>query len=260
MNATTRIVFGLAMAAFTASAAEERVDVSSLPSAVQKTLEQRRAEGPVKQVTRQTIDGRTVYVVEIEKNNALNPRLRIAEDGALITTPLISPVGDGLPVVADEFGTAIAPAFTKIKLADLPAAVQRTAQAEAAGREIVDIDRETWRGQPVYEIEFKQAGLNSKVYIDDSGALVRDERRPGDALRALVRGTQLSDTPPAVQETIRRVAGTNQIADIDRKVLGKQNVYRVEIRRGNTLQELRVAEDGKVIYDSHSSPEKRAGL
>lgn len=255
-------MFGLAIAAFTLSAAEERVDVASLPSAVQQTLERWRAEGPVKQVTRQTIDGRTVYLIEIEKNNAPNPRLRIAEDGTLVTTPvpLVSPTGDGLPVVADEYGSVVAPAFPKINLTDLPAAVQRTAQAEAAGREIVDIDRETWRGKPVYEIEFKQKGLNTRVYIDDSGVLVRDERRPTDTLRSLFMGTQLSDTPPAVQDTIRRIAGTNEIADIDRKILSKQTVYRVAIRRGESIQELRVAEDGKVIYDSHSSLEKRRGL
>jgi uncharacterized membrane protein YkoI len=262
MNATTRILFGLAIAASTVSAAEERVDIGSLPAAVQKTLEQRRAEGPIKQVTRQTIEGRTVYVVEIEKNNALNPRLRIAEDGTLFTTsvPIIAPVGDGLPVVAGEAGGGVAPVFPKISLTDLPAAVQRTAQAEAAGREIVDIDRETWRGRPVYEIEFKQSGLNSRVYIDDSGAVVRDERRPTDALRSLFMGTQLSDMPAVVQDTVRRIAGTNEIADIDRKTVGKQTVYRVAIRRGEGIQELRVAEDGKVIYDSHAALEQRRGL
>lgn len=258
MNAT-KIVLGLALAAFTAQAAEERVDVASLPPAVQQTLERYRTEGPVKQVTRRTEDGRTVYFVEIEKNNALNPRLRITEDGTVLTErpTTLAPIGEGVPAVTDEYGGVIAPVFPKISLNDLPAAVQQTAQAQAAGREIVDIDRETWHGKPVYEIEYKQRGLNARVYISDDGTLVRDERRPGQALKSLFMGTQLEDTPVPVQQTIRRIAGDREIADIDRKTVAKQTVYRVEIRSSEGVQELRVAEDGKVLYDSRAPGDKR---
>jgi uncharacterized membrane protein YkoI len=258
MNAKTKILLATVLAGFTARAADERVDARDLPPAVQQTLEQQRAEGPVKQVTREIINGRTVYVVEIEKNNAPNPRIRIAENGTLVKEPItIVPAVDGVPVTTDEYGSVVAPVFPKINLSDLPAAVQQTARSQAAGREIVDIDRETWNGRPVYEIEFKERGLNSRVYIGDDGTVVRGERRPGQALKSLFMGTQLEDTPAAVQETVRRIAGAREIADIDRKIDGAQTVYRVEIKRGDGVQELRIAEDGKILHDSRAQPEQR---
>lgn len=239
--------------------AQERVNVSDLPAPVQQTLERWRHEGPVKQVTRHTVDGRQIYDVEIEKNNALNPRFRIAEDGTLLRDAGAALAGpDGVaPIITDEYGALAAPLMPRLKLTDLPAAVQATAKTEAKGREIVDIDRENWRGQPVYEIEFKERGLNSRVYIGDDGQVVRDERRGGQALRSLFLGTQLEDTPPAVQETVRRIAGSREIADIDKKTVNGQTVYRVEIRGPQGVQELRVGADGKVIYDSRATSSQR---
>lgn len=248
------------LATFPANAAEERVDPRDLPPAVQQALERWRSEGPVKQATRETLEGRSVYNIEIEKNNALNPRLRIAEDGTLLRdpTPTVTPYGE-VPVVTNEYGSAVAPAFPKASLSDLPPAVQKTARTEAQGRDIADIDREMWQGRLVYEIEFKERGLNSRVYIGEDGKVMRDERRPGQALKSLFMGTQLEETPPAVQKAIRRVAGDREIADIDRKALGAQPMYRVEIKSAEGVQELRIAEDGKILYDSRSTGQTRRG-
>ena len=78
MNAKIKLLLLTTLAGFTAQAAEERLEVRDLPPAVQQTLEPWRAEGPVKKTTRQMVDGRNVYYIEIEKNNAPNRRLRIA--------------------------------------------------------------------------------------------------------------------------------------------------------------------------------------
>jgi uncharacterized membrane protein YkoI len=260
MNAKIKLLL-LTLAGFTAQAAEERLEVRDLPPAVQQTLEPWRAEGPVKKATRQMVDGRNVYYIEIEKNNAPNRRLRIAEDGTLISDPVptVTATGEGVPIIADEYGRPAPLAFPKVNLSDLPSAVQQTARSEAAGREIADIDRETWRGQQVYEIEFKQRGLNSRIYIADDGTLVREERRPGKTLRSVFMGTQLEDTPAAVQASIRRIAGEQEIADIDRKTGGAQTIYRVEIKSGDGIQELRIAEDGKVLYDSRNPGKQSRG-
>jgi uncharacterized membrane protein YkoI len=259
MKTKMRLLLIAVLLSVPANAADEQVEVRDLPPAVQQTLERWRAEGPVKQATRQMLNGRAVYYIEIEKNNAPNPRLRIAEDGTLVKDPAVplAPIGDGFPVVTDEYGGVVAPTFPKLNLDDLPSAVQQTARTEAAGREIVDIERETWNGRSVYEIEFKQRGFNARIYVDNDGTLVRDERRPGEALKSLFMGTQLTDTPPPVQATIRRVADDREIADIDRKTGGAQPVYRVEIKSDQGMQELHVAEDGTILYDSLSPREQR---
>ena len=260
MNAKIKLLLVMALAASSAQAADERVDVRALPPAVQQTLEGLRKDGPVKQVTRQMVDGRNVYFVVIEKNNAPNPHLRIAEDGTLLRDPIpvVTPAGEAAPILTDEYGNPLG-AFPKLSVTELPLAVQQTVRTEAAGREIADIDREKWRGQQVYEIEFKQRGLNSRIYVAEDGSLIRNERRPGEALRSLFMGTQLQDTPPPVQATIQRLAGGREIADIDRKVTGGQTVYRVELKSGEGNQELRISADGKLLYDSRATGEKRRG-
>jgi uncharacterized membrane protein YkoI len=260
MNAKTTFTLVAILATFTANAAEERVDPRALPPAVQQAVERWREHGPVKQATRQVINGRNVYIIEIEKNNAPNPRLRIAEDGTVLRdpTPTVTPFGE-VPIVTNEYGSVVAPAFPKASLSDLPDAVQQTARTEARGREIADIDRETWQGRQVYEIEFKERGLNSRVYVGEDGKVVRDERRPSQTLRSLFMGTQLEETPAAVQATIRRAAGDREIADIDRKTGGGQTMYRVEIKNADGMQELRITEDGKILYDSRSPTQKQRG-
>jgi uncharacterized membrane protein YkoI len=260
MNAKKIMLVCAAMSGALVVQAQERVEVRDLPAGVQRTIEGWRTEGPVKQVTRHTIDGRTVYEVEIDRNNLPNPRRKIAEDGSVLRdpTPLVIP-GDGVPIVTGEYGSIATPVMPRMTLEELPATVQQTARTEARGREIVDIDRETWKGQPIYEIEFKERGLNSRVYIGTDGQVVRDERRPGQTLRSLFLGTQLEETPASVQEAIKRTAGDREILDIDRKGTGAQATYRVEIRDGQTRQELRIGADGNVIYDSRSPTTQRRG-
>src|SRR5688500_17374644 len=106
---------------------------------MRETLERSHAGEPVREAVRQSLDGRTVYIIEIETNNAPNPHIRIAEDGTLlrgaeVTTGLAC---DGAPVL-DPYGTGAAPVFPKMQLADLPETVQQTARSQANGREIVD--------------------------------------------------------------------------------------------------------------------------
>jgi uncharacterized membrane protein YkoI len=258
MNAKIMLLW-LAMGAAGSAYAQERVDVGALPAAVKQTIDRWSSQGPVKAVTRHVVDGRNVYDVQFEKDNAINPRLRISEDGLIISGPsvVLPPAGATAPVVTDEYGGIATPLAPQLKLTDVPAAVQQTARSQAAGREIVDIDRETWKGVAVYEIEFKERGLNSRVYVGEDGKVVRDERRPGQGLKSLFMGTQLEDTPPAVQAAIKRHATDREILDIDRRGTGSALVYRVEIRDGEGRQELRIDGEGKVLYDSRSPASQR---
>lgn len=243
------------LAALAAHGAGERVERSDLPLAVQKALKTAEAEGPVKEVTRHTVEGRTVYVAEIDKNNAPNPRLRITEDGevqrapALFTDPVHHGALAGFGAYGESSGVLVAPMYPRLSLSDVPEAVQEIARDQAQGRDVVDVDRETWNGKPVYEIEFREKGLNSRIYVDESGSIVRDEQ-PRRTVRSLFMGMQLEDTPAAVQTTVRAAVGERQISDIDRETSEERVVYRVELRSEEGLDELIVAEDGRVLRDA----------
>ena len=255
----------LAAAASPLQAQEQRVTTGELPAAVQHALAESSKGDPIKTINRRVIDGRTVYDVELERKNAINPRFRITEDGIVIAgTPRSTSDGaadlitsyDGISVPAAAFDPMI-------PVEELPAAVRETIKKEAAGRPIADIDRETWQGRTVYEVEFKASGRNPQIHIAEDGTIVRAEKRSGGELgtsiRNLFMGTQLEDTPPAVQETIRREMRNGAIDDIDVKRRSGQRIYKVGISdRQNTFQ-IHVAEDGRLLHNTRpaSAPPKR---
>jgi hypothetical protein len=145
------------------------------------------------------------------------------------------------------FADATSAVRSTTKLDDLPAPARETARREAGGREIVDIDRERWDDRTVYEIEFGEPGRNPQIHVAEDGALVRDER-PRQGVKSLFLGTQVQETPPAVQETIRRLTEDREIMDIDKRGTPERPIYRVMARRnGVSYEVLHITEDGKVV-------------
>lgn len=138
-----------------------------------------------------------------------------------------------------------------MKTNELPAAVQATVQRQASGREIVDIDRETHKGRTVYEVEFRQSGKNEEIVIAEDGSVVAAETKKTKRFAEWFKGTELSDTPAAVQDTIRREAAGLEIVDIDREGTKQNPVYEVEIRGADDRKfEILVAANGDVLRDS----------
>ncbi|MCI0539323.1 MAG: hypothetical protein L0Z50_29295, partial [Verrucomicrobiales bacterium] len=52
-----------------------------------------------------------------------------------------------------------------LQLSDVPEPVQKTVQQQAAGRTVADIDRETWNGKTVYEVELEKEGKSTTLHI-----------------------------------------------------------------------------------------------
>ena len=216
----------LAVGGFQARA--DKIPLVQVPEAVQKAIKEQSKGETVQDVERETKDGKVVYQAEF-KREGINRRLQFNEDGSIIT-------GD----------RGFADVTTSPALNRLPAPVQKTLEEQRAGRVVADIDQETWNGQAVYEVEFKERGPNSRIHIAQDGTLVM-EKRTG---RGLFMGTQLSDTPQAVQETAKRVAGNADIADVDKETWQGQTAYEVEIRQAGMNREILVAEDGSILRDS----------
>jgi uncharacterized membrane protein YkoI len=248
MNARHVIMIGLLLAA--PLAALEEITLNQLPVAVRRTLDREARADPVKKITRQVVNGQRIYLVEMERDHAANPRLRIAETGELVPEPTRSPEIPG-PAL-DPFLPAPVTYPPAVTLGDLPDAVQRTARAEARGREIGAIDRETWQGRTVYEIEFRSPGRNPQVHIAEDGSLVRGEAaRRG--LRDFFPGTQLADTPTAVQTTIRREAAGRPINDIDVERRTGEIIYEVEIVDPHSgAFQLHIGADGRILKDART--------
>jgi len=220
----------------------DKVRFDDLPDPVKETIKAQRGTAPVKDIERVQKDGRTLYEVEFSQPGT-NPKLCIAADGTVVPEP-------GLGERADRAGEDLK-RTASVKLTDVPEPVRKTIQMEAKGREVADIDRETWNGRTVYEVEFAQTGRNAQIHVAEDGTIVKDERA-GKELKELFMGTQVEDTPPPVQATIKREAGTREIADIDRETRTGRTLYEVEIKQPGRNFELHVAEDGSIVRDSRN--------
>ncbi len=260
-NTIICLILGLSLPAF----ADEKVEFNQLPPAVQKTITAQKGND-VKKITieKETKDGRTVYEVDMNQPNAKDKKLYIAEDGSLVNKD-----NDTKTTVADYVPRF--PRLQSMELKDVPQPVQATIMKQAAGRKVADIDKETWNGQPVYEVEFSQSGRNAQLHIAADGTIVKsenndklgnnrnnrnaaDRKDPQD--RTFFLGTQLADLPTAAQATIKREAAGNDIVDIDKETRDGKVVYEVEIKQPGKNIEIHVAEDGTIVRDSRKEDGK----
>jgi uncharacterized membrane protein YkoI len=213
------------------SAWADKVALTELPEAVQKAIKAQSQGETLENVERNTRDGKVVYEAEF-KRGGLNRHVQFAADGTVLPSRDLGSIFERKPSMA---------------LSDLPAAVQKTVKEQQASRTIADIDKENWNGQTVYEIEFKESGPNSRIHIADDGSIVLNKSG-----RLGYVGTQLSETPKAVQDTVKRVAADAEIADVDRETKDGKTVYDVEIRKEGRNRHLQIAESGALLDDSET--------
>jgi len=239
-------LMGLSLSA----AAGDKVEYGQLPEVVQKAVNASRGTDTLKGIEKQVTDGKTVYEVEFDRPG-LNRKVWIAEDGSNVRDSQKPALSTDSRVNRVE-RTEYVPLFERtatMTLSDVPEPVRKTIEQQAAGRKVADIDKETWNKNTVYEVEFAQAGRNQQIHVAEDGTIVRDDRL-AKGLKNLFMGTQIEDTPAAVQETIQRVAGGQKIADIDKETRTGQVVYEVEIDREGRDRELHIAENGTILRDS----------
>lgn len=153
--------------------ARDEISPNDLPESVRSALYQLVGSEPVKSVVREVVDGRTTYRVEVERKNAINPRLRFTETGELLAERATS-AGLALdPTAPAPVTYGPAPA-----LDELPAAVRQTVLDEARGREVAGIVREIHDGRTVYEVQFRSKGINPRIHIDADGHLIDPDESP----------------------------------------------------------------------------------
>jgi uncharacterized membrane protein YkoI len=262
----------------------DKITETQLPPAVQRTLSQQKGSDAVKDIERETRNGRTVYEVELNRTG-LNPKLVIAEDGTVVrdardrNNPNPDTTRSTTRVNEPVAGTHARVATMRVE--DVPPAVAKTIEQHAAGRKVADIDRETWNGKPVFEVEFAQTGRNEQIFVGEDGTIVKQEgkiRPPGantgatgsntETIKGPMIGTRFSDTPAAVQAAIKREARGAEIADIDKENRDGRVVYEVEFKDPGRNREIHLAEDGSVVPDNRdvrgigapgSAPQTRTG-
>jgi uncharacterized membrane protein YkoI len=217
----------------------DEIPFSQAPAPVQRAVREHAQGETLAHIERNIRNGVTVYEAEY-KREGLNRRVYFAADGKMLPD-------SGVAAATRDLRNALRTA-PSIALSDLPSVVQKTIREQQAGREVIDVDKEMWNGKEIFEVEFREAGPNSRLHIARDGSLVVDK----DRKVGIYYGTQLAEAPPAVQSTVKRVVSSAVIEDVDRETRDGRVVYDIEVKQEGLNRHLKIAEDGTLLADTNN--------
>lgn len=125
----------------------------------------------------------------------------------------------------------------RVKMKDLPQAVQQTVREQSRGAAIKGFSKEVERGQTFYEVEMKVNGHGKDVLIDPNGMVVEVEEE-----------VALASLAPDVRVTIEQNADKGKVRKVE--AITKNNVivaYEAVVQKAGKKSEIKVAPDGKLM-------------
>lgn len=147
----------LLLAALAAPLAARPVQLADCPEPVRATIESKRQGGAIDEIDAHAIEGRTLYVAEIELAGDRDLTLHISPDGTLLS-------------VREETG-----------LEAVPEAARRLVQEKAAGAEIDEIEKETTGKTVVWRVEIDRKDARDLVLkFDGEGKLLGEVEEADD--------------------------------------------------------------------------------
>lgn len=131
--------------------------------------------------------------------------------------------------------TVALPQEKKIQRSDLPAAVEKTVEAQSHGATIRGFSREKENGKTFYEAEMTVNGHSKDVLIESNGAVAEvEEEVPLDSL------------PPAVRDGLQAKAGTGKLIKVESLTKHDKLVaYEAQVLTVGKRSEVQVGPDGK---------------
>lgn len=189
----------------------QTVALSETPAAVQKTVNARLGDGEPGDIDKSSSDGETVYDVGLTATDGQERDFTVAEDGMLLST--------------------------EVTLAETPAAVQKTIQAQAGGWGLESIDKNLDDPEISYDVEVSKNGQEKSFMVDEDGTLLSAEMTMGEA-------------PAAVQKTIQLQMSDGKLKSIDEMFDDDGVTYDVEVTaKGGRERAFTVAPDGRLLSE-----------
>lgn len=146
---TTLLSIALISLAGHAVAAEVRL--ADCPAAVQATIQQNSRDGRIDEIESYSIQGKMLYVAEVELAADRDLKIHVAADGALVKIR--------------EDST----------LAEAPEAVRKAVEAKLAGGIADDVDKETVGQTVTYHVEIDRKGAaDLELTIDSAGKILSE--------------------------------------------------------------------------------------
>jgi hypothetical protein len=126
-----------------------------------------------------------------------------------------------------------------LQMKDLPAAVQKTVQAELKGAEVKAISQEKEGGVTQYEIETMLNGKHRDFNVDTKGTLLVVEEE-----------TSIDSIPAAARAAILKKVGTGTLGMVETMTKGTATFYEAGFTtRAGKKQEVLVKPDGTETKD-----------
>lgn len=123
----------------------------------------------------------------------------------------------------------------KVRVSDLPPAVQAAIQEQTKGLQEFDVSEEGKNGKILYEVESKTNGMEKSVLIDDAGAIVEaEEEIDPDKL------------PDAARQAVERTAGGGTIKKVESVTKDGTTEYEVEVKSAGKKSTYLVKGDGTI--------------
>jgi uncharacterized membrane protein YkoI len=132
-------------------------------------------------------------------------------------------------------GAAALLAETKVKMEDLPPAVQKAVKEQTRNATLVGLAKEKENGKTMYEVETKVNGKTRDVLLDSTGAVVEVEEQ-----------VDLNTVPAAAKTAIEKKAAGGTIEVVETVTKGSAPVYyeaQIKTKAGKKV-EIAVNADG----------------
>jgi uncharacterized membrane protein YkoI len=137
---------------------------------------------------------------------------------------------------------AFVSADTPVKMADLPAAVQKTVKEQSAGGTIRGLSKETEHGKTTYEAELTINGQKKDIEMDAAGNVLEAEDE-----------VTIADIPAAARAAIEKSAGSGKVLKVEAVTQhGQVTAYEAVVQKtaNGKKSEVRVDANGKPVPEN----------
>jgi uncharacterized membrane protein YkoI len=215
---------------------EEKVSLNEVPEAARNTILHEAAGHKVREIEKETGNGRTVYEAEW-KVDGKEVEVKVAADGKLLEREM------------------------EVALKDVPAAARETILKEAAGSKVAEVEKVVAGDRVTYEAEWKADGKEIEITVSPAGKVLGrevededDDEDDDDDKSAREEKHEdgevdvtLDQVPDAVRATILKEAAGHKIEEIERETRGGRTVYEAEWEVDGKEIEIKVAPDGTLL-------------
>ncbi len=223
MMVTVIGVGALCLAAVSRGDDEERVTLDQVPATVKAAILKAAAGAEIREIERETEDGKTVYEAEFVLGGK-EIEVKIAADGSVLSREAEDD-DDGDDEDEEE----------TIAVDKIPGPARKALQRLAGDAKIVKAGREKEDGVLIYEAEWAVNGAAHEAAVTADGALIETE----EVISA-------EKAPAAVQAAIAKHFGTAKVV-VEKKMIV---VYEVEAKVGGKEKELLIFPTGR-LHDEH---------